>query len=132
MSESDLSELAGLLAAMPEERRKEIEAQLRFEYPPTRGAGVVEGLNLAAEWAAKASPETARQLREVAAVAAKRLAEQRELYAQADKLLNTPEARAEIEALVARIESGEEPLVPFDEVIRQVEAIENGKTTGPI
>jgi hypothetical protein len=124
MSENDLSALAGLLATIPEPRRKEIEARLRFEYPPTRGAGVVEGLNLAAGLAAEVSEEAARALREVAAVAASRLAEQREQYARADKLLGTPEARAETEAFLARVEAGEVEEVSAKEVLRDLEEIE--------
>jgi hypothetical protein len=121
MSEHDLSALADLAAGLPSERRGQIEKQLPGLLNPRYEAGVAEGFARAAEIAGEQSEEVARSLREIAAVAAARAVEQRKLYDQARRQMDTPEARAEIEAELERILSGQAKMYSADEVIREMD-----------
>jgi hypothetical protein len=120
MSEKELAELIDRAAGLPEQCRREWEARLPFDYAPTYGAGVVQGLVTAAALVSAVSQEAARHLRDGAAVAATRLVEQRKLYREVDCLTNTPQARAEIEAEVERIMRGEVQMHPLDDLLREM------------
>jgi hypothetical protein len=123
MSKTDLENLAALAAGLPAERRWQLEAGLplgnrRFS------EGVVEGLHLAWTLAAAHSEPAAHCIREVAAVAAAQFLENEKLYEYASRELDKPEVRAEIEALAARIEAGQEKMVRMEDVLRELEEIE--------
>jgi hypothetical protein len=121
MSEKNgLAELDALLGGLSAERRRELEKQIEFGWNPRHNAGLASGLAQAVEVVAGRWPEAAAVLRELAAVAAEYARRERLLYDEAARLASTPEARAEMDAEIARIESGEAEMIPFDEAMRQI------------
>jgi membrane protein involved in colicin uptake len=123
MSESELASLASLADQLPEERRRQIERQLPVPPNPQSNVGMVAGLAHAAEIAASQSEDAARALREVAAVAAARAIAEKKAYEQARALFNTPAARAEVEAEVEAILSGNVRTYPLDDLLGEMDAL---------
>lgn len=123
IQQNGLAELAAQAATLPSERRQELEKQLPLNGNPCFNEGLAVGLASAAEAARQQSPEVAASLRELAAVAAAFALEEQRGYEQARKLL-TPTARAEIDAEIARIESGEVELVPVRNIIPKLKEME--------
>jgi hypothetical protein len=122
MSETNgVGDLLALVNGFTPEKRSELEKRIEFGWNPRHNAGLASGLAQAVEAVAERWPEAAAVLRELAAVAADYARREKWAYEQADKLTSTPEARAEMDAEIARIESGEAKMIPFEEVLRQLD-----------
>src|SRR5205809_4159742 len=99
MSQKDeLEALAALAGGLPAERRRELNARLPFDGSPRVNAGIVLGLARVAETVAARSPESAKELREMAAVGAARVLVEEEAFRRVCAEIDTPEARAQIQA----------------------------------
>src|SRR5205809_8108800 len=99
MSQKDeLEALAALAGGLPAERRRELNAQLPFDGSPRVSAGIVLGLARVAETVAARSPESARELREMAAVGAARVLFEKKQLERVFAEWETPEARGPMEA----------------------------------
>lgn len=122
----DLAELAARAAHLPEERRTRLLAELPALLNIRFAQGVVEGLVHAAQ-VVNGDTRVATDLHDCAAVAAAQLLEMERLYEEADKLTDTPTARAQIEAEIRRIESGQVKMVPFEDIVSEVLQMEAAK-----
>lgn len=78
--------------------------------------GLVEGLEAALKAMNGAPPEVLEPLRALAAMAA----EQKQYHERVIAQMDTPESRAEMDALIERIYSGEEKMVPMADVLKEL------------
>jgi hypothetical protein len=117
----DLEALAALAGGLSAERRHELEGRFPFEDTPRRNAGIVRGLARAAEGMEGRFPEAARELREMAAVGAARVLVEDEQFRKICAEIDTPEARAQMQAEADLFLAGKLELVPLDDVIREME-----------
>jgi hypothetical protein len=119
---NDLAALADLAAKVPDERRRALEGQLPFASNPRFDAGLAAGLAHASQLVARQQgEEAARPLQEMAAVAAARaLAEQRAYGPVRERMLSAA-ARAEVEAEIERVKSGQVELVPVEDTLRELD-----------
>src|SRR4051794_7406354 len=121
MSEiNGLAELAALSRGLSPERRRELDKQLPFDGSPRVNKGIVLGLAQVAETLAARSPESAKELRELAAVGAARVLHEEKEFRRVCAQWETPEARAQLEAEAKLFESGQMELVSADEVIEEM------------
>lgn len=112
MSEQQLRELKGLLPMSGGNRA--------FD------RGVVEALEAAAKALAGLPAEALEPLRELTALAVAREKYHQEVMAR----LDTPDSRAEIEQTLADIRAGKIQLVPMEDIVREIEALEFGDRNG--
>lgn len=117
-----MADLAKQAATLSPERRGQLESRLPMGCSPTHAAGVVDGLARAAE-AMSRWPEAVAELRELAAVAAAHALDQERMYDPVRRGF-TVAAHAEIDAEIARIESGEVEMIPADQVLRDMKSAE--------
>jgi hypothetical protein len=87
-------------------------------------AGIVRGLAWAAEAVEAKSPEMAQELRELAAIGAARVLAEQEALERARRESLRPEARAEVEAELERMRSGQVKVYSGDAILRELEEME--------
>jgi hypothetical protein len=128
-----LTALAALANEVPKERRRVLEGQAPFGPNQHYDAGFAAGLAHALQVVRGAQGgQAVPALQEVAAVIAARTLWYRRAYEEVVAQWSTPEARAETEALLARIQNGEERMCSTEEIFRALDEVDAATGNGQV
>jgi hypothetical protein len=123
MSDHEMETLTGLANGMPRERVKQLEGRLpHYEAKDQFEDGYLKGLAMAAELLDEELPgQAATKVRELLAVAARRIGNCRPQVSKIREEVRSPEYRAWLEEESRKMLAGEIPAGDFDELLARMD-----------